>query len=378
MMSVPTESRVAVNEPAGAHTPMLPGPVRSRETHRRLSYQVTATLRTAIPLVAVIVALSLYTNTQNSAFFTETNVENILAQVAVLGILAAGQVLLLIGGQIDLSVGSLVSLIGVLAAKWFAAGWSDATVVVVALLCGAGVGLVWGLIVAFLDVPPFILTLGGLSVFASLALVIANNTPIPVRSGLNSWGFGDWFGMRAPVVMLIVVVVVAGLVLHFTKFGRTTYALGSSRATTYLAGVPVRRQIILLFIGNSTLAALGGLLLMARLASGDPRSGSGLELSVIAVTVLGGAALAGGRGTMIGTFLGVLVFGVISAALVFLQVPGAYQSLVSGGILIVAVTLTAVADTQATKTSSGRGLSAIGGSLRRQLAPLISRRSTSP
>jgi ribose/xylose/arabinose/galactoside ABC-type transport system permease subunit len=341
----------------------------------RLQFSTTSALRTVVPLVLVVVALSLYTDGQNSAFLSTNNVQNVLSQVAVLGILAAGQTFLLIGGQIDLSVGSLVSLVAVIAARQFDAGWSDPAVIVFALATGAAVGLVWGLVVAFLDVPPFILTLGGLSVFASLALVLADNTPVPVASGLDSWGFGEWAGVRAPVVLLAVVLVVTGVLLHLTRFGRNTYALGSSRPTTFLAGVPVRRHIVLLFVGNSMLAAFGGLVMMARLASGDPRSGSGLELSVIAVTVLGGAALSGGRGTMVGSFLGVLVFGVISASLTFLQVPGAYQDLVSGGILIIAVTITAAADLRASRSRGLRGTAALRGALAGITGPLTRRRS---
>ena len=370
-MSVPAASTL---EAASSDGPPVPPPDRRAPRHR-LQFSTTAALRTVIPLVLVVVVLSAYTDSQNAAFLSNNNLQNILSQVAVLGILAAGQTFLLIGGQIDLSVGSLVSFVAVVAARQFAAGWSDAEVIAFALATGAVVGLIWGLVVAFLDVPPFILTLGGLSVFASLALVLADNTPVPVASGLGSWGFGEWFGVRAPVVLLVVVVVLAGLVLHLTRFGRTTYALGSSRPTTFLAGIPVRRHIVLLFVGNSMLAAFAGLVMMARLASGDPRSGSGLELSVIAVTVLGGAALAGGRGTMIGSFLGVLVFGVVSASLTFLQVPGAYQALVSGGILIIAVTITAAADLRAARARGQRGGGALRSVAQGLAGPLVRRPS---
>jgi ribose/xylose/arabinose/galactoside ABC-type transport system permease subunit len=230
---------------------------------------------------------------------------------------------------------------------------------------GAAIGLVWGLVVAYLDVPPFILTLGGLSVFGSLALVLSDNKPIRVPDGLDGWS-SSWFGLRGLAVMLIVVLVLAGLLLHLTRFGRTTYAMGSSRPTAFLAGVPVKRHLVLLFVGNSTLAAFAGLVMMARLSSGAPRSGAGLELTVIAVTVLGGAALAGGRGTMIGTAVGVLVFGVTDASLVFLQVPGAYQALLSGGILIIAVVVSAAADLRAARATGIGGRAA----LRRLAAPL--------
>ncbi|MCW2766067.1 MAG: Ribose transport system permease protein/putative xylitol transport system permease protein [Nocardioides sp.] len=351
------EAATAAARPTDRRPPPTP---TARAVRRQSPTQNFA--RTVVPLVAAIVVLSLYSNSQNPAFLTSSNWQNILSQVCVLGILAAGQTFLIIGGQMDLSVGSLVSFIGVLAATRLDAGWSTTTVVVVCLALGVAVGLLWGLTVAFLRVPPFVLTLGGLSVFASLALVISDNRPIPVLDGgLTELGFGQWFGFRAPAVILVVTVVVLGLLLHFTRFGRNVFALGSAPRAAYLAGVPTRRLTITLFVLNSTLAAAAGLIMMSRLAAGDPRSGEGLELSVIAVTVLGGAALAGGRGSMVGTFLGVLVFGVINASLTFLQVPGAYQSLVTGGILIFAVTVTAVADLRAGRVATTQGRAAAFG-----------------
>ncbi|MEH3075819.1 MAG: ABC transporter permease [Quadrisphaera sp.] len=344
-----------------------PGPAAPRR-RTQVQFTTVAAARSIAPLLVVVVVLAWFTGSQNPAFLTPVNAQNVLAQVAVLGVLAVGQTFLVVSGQIDLSVGSLVSLVGVVAARCFADGWSAPSVVVLSLAIGAAVGLVWGAAVAFLDVPPFILTLGGLSVLGSLALVLSDNTPVPVRDGLSSWGFGTVGPVRTPVAVLLAVAVLGVLLLHFTRFGRTTFALGSSRSTTYLAGVPVKRQLLLLYTGNSTLAAFAGLLMMARIASGDPRAGLGLELSVIAVVVLGGATLAGGRGTVVGTFAGVLVLGVVSASLTFLQVPGAFQSLVSGGILVLAVVATALAERRSGSPAAG----GFAGALRRSL-PRLSR-----
>ena len=336
-----------------------------RPTSRARTSSTATIIRTIIPLLLVIIVLSIYTNSRNSAFLSSSNIQNILAQSAALGILAVGQTMLVIGGQIDLSVGSLASLTGVMAAKEFGAGWSTPAVVLMSLLVGAVVGVLWGVIVTYLKVPSFILTLGGLSVFSSVALILSSNTPISVLDGLSSLGFGTWFGLQTPGVVLVIVTIIGGVVLHLTRFGRNVYALGSSSEATYLAGVPTRRVTISMFVVNSMLTALGGLLLMARLAAGDPRSGAGLELTVVAAIVLGGASLAGGRGSMIGSFLGVLVFGTVTASLTFLSVAGAYQSLVSGAILIFAVVATAAADLRAGRTQSKRPLEAFGQSITR-------------
>lgn len=321
--------------------------------------------RTAIPLLAVIVGLSLYTNSQNGTFLTSNNIQNILVQCATLGILAVGQTFLLAGGQLDLSVGSLVSFTGVVGAERYVHGTNEWLILVFLLAIGAAVGLFWGVIVTYLKVPPFILTLGGLSVFASLAEVIAKNRPISVVNAFNSLGFGHWLGLQAPVTLYIAVLLAAIVVLHFTRFGRQVYAIGSSEQVSFLAGLPVNRVKVSIFVLNGLLAGLAGLVQMARLAAGDPTTGSGMELACVAACVLGGASLAGGKGTIIGSLLGTVVFGVINASLVFLNVAGAWQDTVSGGVLIFAVTVTAVGEMrQARKTGNE---TSFGQAIRRQL-----------
>ena len=301
-------------------------------------------LRTAVPLIAVIVVLSLYTNSRNGAFLTNNDIQNILVQSSALGILAIGQTFLLVGGQLDLSVGSLVSFTGVVGAYEYTNHWNEWVILLVMLAIGVGTGLVWGLIVTYLRVPPFILTLGGLSVFSSLALVISHNRPISVVNEFNSLGFNNWLGLHAPVTLFLILLVAGGMLLHLTRFGRQVFALGSSEQVAYLAGLPTKRIKVSIFMLNGLLTSVAGLVELARLAAGDPNAGSGLELACIAAVVLGGASLSGGRGTMAGTLLGTLVFGVINASLVFLNVAASWQNLVSGGVLIFAVTVTAISD----------------------------------
>lgn len=347
---------VDVDTPGAAPPPERGGASRHAGQRQSLlsSLHLALFLRTAAPLLAIIIGLSLYTNGRNSAFLTSGNIQDILGTSAVLGVLAIGQTFLLVGGQLDLSVGSIVSFIGVLGAKEYANGWSTPAVIAVSLLIGALVGLIWGLVVTSLRVPPFILTLGGLGIFSSLALVIADNRPIPMTSALTTLGFGDFLGVRASASVMFAVAIVAIVLLHFTRFGRSAFALGSSPQAAYLAGVPTKRLTIMLFVLNSMLASLAGIVLMARLAAGDPRGGAGLELSAIAAIVLGGAALAGGRGSIVGSLLGVIVFGVVNASLTFLNIAGAWQNLVSGGILVAAVTLTAAADVYSAQRSGGQ------------------------
>ncbi|MHB1517246.1 MAG: ABC transporter permease [Acidimicrobiales bacterium] len=320
---------------------------------RRLNHRWGEFIRVATPLTLAIVGLSLYTNSRDSNFITPNNIQNILVQSSVLGILGVGQLLLLVGGQLDLSVGSMVSFTGVLGAYQLLHGWGEWPVVAMMLVVGAAVGLIWGLMVTVMRVPAFILTLGGLSVFASLALIVSNNQPIPVTNSFNELGFGVVLGIRVPILVWALVLIVGIVLLHFTRFGKRVVAIGSSEQTAFLSGIPVRGVKVSIFVLNGVLAGLAGLLLMARLAAGDPVGGSGLELAVIAAAVLGGASLSGGKGTMIGAALGVLTFGVINSSLTFLNLGGSYQSLVSGGVLILAVSITAVSEFRRSRVREG-------------------------
>ena len=318
--------------------------------------------RVFIPLLLAIVGLAWYTEYYRDNFVAWTNLENILLQVSVLGIVAVGQTFLIAVGELDLSVGTFAGFSAVLAATQVVDGRSEFLSVVVVLLVGLLVGAMWGLIVTGLRVPSFILTLGGLSVFQSLALVRAENSPVPVRGYFEWLRTGDLFGLRTPIVLLIVVAVVASLTMRYTRFGRQVYAVGSSEEVSYLAGLPTARTKIFCYMISSALAAVAGLVLMARIGSGDPRSGGGLELRAIAAVVLGGATLAGGRGTPLGSVLGVFVLGIVQAALTFLDVNDSWSDFVFGSVLIIAVLVTAVSDLR--RDSSGKP-SILGPFLRR-------------
>jgi len=314
-----------------------PAPPRPRR-------RVPESARVLVPLAVAIVSISLYTNHENANFLTASNLENIGVQTAVLAIIALGQTYLIIAGQLDLSVGSLASLSSVIAATMLADGASEPAALAVCVLVGAAVGLVWGLVVTYLRVPPFILTLGGLSILSSIALQRAGDRPVPASDGFGWLRTGEILGLRWPIALSLVLLAVSVFVLGWTRFGRHVYALGSSEEAAFLAGLPVRRTKVSVYVISSALTALAGVVLLARLGAGDPRGGVGLELRAIAAVVLGGATLAGGRGSPLGTALGVLLLGVVATALTFLDVDASYEGLVFGGVLAVAVIVTAVGE----------------------------------
>lgn len=322
-------------------TNATPRVVRASSRPRGLSPSTKEHLQVYLPLLAIIVALSAWANAKNPAFLTDVNVQRMLVASSVLGILAVGQTLLLVGGQMDLSVGSMVSVTSVLAAKLAQDGRGELVAIGACLVFGAVVGLMWGALVSALKVPPFILTLGGLALFSSVAATLADNTPIPIVDSFGWLQTGELIGQRIPVVICATCLIVGGLVLHFTRLGRNIFALGANEEAAFLAGVPVTATKLVIYVANGVLAGLAGVVFAGRVGAGDPRGGAGLELIVIAAIVLGGASLAGGRGSILGSALGVLVLGVVSSAMTFLDVPDTYNQFVFGLILIVAVSLTA-------------------------------------
>ena len=310
-----------------------------------LSPMARENVRVYVPLVMAIVGLSIYTGTQNDLFLTWNNFKLILLASVPLGILAIGQTFLLIGGNLDLSVGSMVSMSSVMVALLIRDySMNEVLILVIVLGAGAVIGLIYGLIVALIRVPSFILTLGGLSVISGIGLTLSNTATIGIREGFGTLRSTEWLGLRVSVLLWLALLLVGGFVLHFTRFGRNVFAMGSSKEAAYLSGVPIKLTTVALFVVNSMLASLAGVLFFARIGAGAPRGGIGMELTTIAAIVLGGTSLFGGRGTILGTFLGVLTLGVVQSSLTFLSVPETYSPMVFGGVLIAAVVITAIAE----------------------------------
>lgn len=299
---------------------------------------------TYIPLALAIVALSAYAASQTDLYFTERNMQVLMNSIAVLGLLTVGMTLLLIAGQLDLSVGANATLAAIIGAKLIEGGSGDGTAIVVMLLVAAAISGLVAVVVVVTRVQPFILTLGLLSVLQSISLIQTGQRPVPIGQRLQSFDTATFLSLPVPFWLFIGALVVGSLVLRFTRFGRSAYAVGSNEQAAFMSGVPVARTKILLFVLSGFLCGLGGLLLLARLGAGDAASGQGLELDAIAAAIIGGCSLLGGRGSMLGTFLGVLLLGVIQNSMTLLDVSSFYQRMVLGGLLIFAVTTTAIAE----------------------------------
>ena len=274
-------------------------------------------------------------------FLTPANLVNLLRQISINGILAVGVTFVLLSGGVDLSLGSVVALAGVVAASFAHPGehWI-AVPLVLGVASGAGCGAVNGLVVTRGRVAPFIVTLGMMTIARGLALVVSQGRPVSnLSSEFTAIGRGDFAGIPVPVLALVAVAVIAGVFLGRLRPGRHLYAVGGNEKAARAAGIHVERIKLLVYSVSGALAGVAGVLLAARLTAGQPNAGVGYELDAIAAVVIGGTSLAGGVGGAGGTLLGVLLMGMINNGLDLLDVSSYYQQIVKGVIIIGAVWL---------------------------------------
>ena len=290
----------------------------------------------ALALVLVLAIEVVLFSLLSPYFFAWDNFLNILVAVAVIGIVAAPGTLLIVAGQFDLSVGSSTALAGIVMAS-VAASHGLGLGILAAVGVGLGAGMVNGYLVTVVGINPLITTLGTLSALEGFAEVTSNGLSLSCQQ-LRRAGDGRRFArIQVPVVILVVVFVVFAVVMRYTVFGRTVYAIGANPVAARLTGIHTKRTIFILFVISGLACALSGLILDSQLASASPTAATGLELSVITAVVLGGATLSGGEGTVLGTALGVLVIGVLNNGLVLQSVNPFWQDVAQGALLIAAV-----------------------------------------
>jgi len=273
-------------------------------------------------------------------FLTPTNLSNIGSQIAVTLILALGQTLVIISGGIDLSVGSVMALAGIVFA-WASAEADMALVPALAsgMATGAGVGLLNGVLITKAHMQPFIATLATLSIARGLALVISDGTSInPIPEPVRRLGNDDLLGtIPYAVVLMLVLWAATALLLGRTHLGRNLYALGGNEEAVRLAGIDVVRLKLLVYVLSGMFASVAGILLAGRLASAQPQAGVTFELDAIAAVVIGGGSLAGGEGGAGQTLVGALILGVLRNGLNLLNVSSFWQQVVIGAVIALAV-----------------------------------------
>ncbi len=289
------------------------------------------------PLVGLVVVCAVMSVTSDS-FLTASNLVNVLRQVSINALIAVGMTVVILTGGIDLSVGAVMALSGTLAAGLMAGGMNGVLALLVCLVVGTAFGLANGAFVAIARMPPIIVTLATMGIARGLALIYTGGYPI---SGLPPWirffGNGTLGGVQMPIVILLVTYAAGWVLLELTPFGRYIYAIGGNEQATRLSGVRVARYKLLAYGLSGFTTAIAAVVLTSRLMSGQPNAGEGFELDAIAAVVLGGTAIAGGRGSLIGTLLGATLLGVLNNGLNMVGVNPYVQSVVKGGIILLAI-----------------------------------------
>ena len=291
-----------------------------------------------IGLVVIILLLYLVFGNTAHGFTSANNQLTILRDVASIGIAAWAMTLVIVAGEIDLSIGPMVAFISVVLAFMLKANVPLIAAIPAALAVGAVFGTLAGVLRAYFDVPSFVATLGLWSALRGLALFMTNALPVTFNENAFMERLADEvFGIPTSAVVMLVLFVVFVMIARYTSFGRSVFAVGGNANAAHLCGINVKRVRGVIFSISGLLSAVTGVLLTARLGSGNAGAASGLEFDVIAAVVIGGTSLSGGRGSMLGTMLGAFVITLIGDGLVLRGINPFFQEVVRGVIIVVAV-----------------------------------------
>ncbi|GHD63001.1 ribose ABC transporter permease [Streptomyces mirabilis] len=288
-------------------------------------------------LVAVLILVVVATALRTDSFATTTNLINVLRQVSVTAVIAAGLTLLMTAGGMDFSMGSNVSVTTAVGAQLLSHGHSTAFTVIASVLLATAIGLVNGLVVTFTNVAPFVATLATATLLDGVALLVQGGLSVSIGTRMFSLGNDKVLGVPYLLIVAVLVLLATALVMRFTVFGRDAFAIGGNEHVARLSGINVTARKLTLYAVTGALSGLAGVMLLSRLGASSPGTGGlTLQLTAVAAVVIGGTSLAGGHGTVVGTALGVLLLGVVANALNLVQVSSYFQQVSVGGVLLVA------------------------------------------
>lgn len=306
-----------------------------RVAYKRLSESIGAL---GIGLLLVLVLEIVFFSVQSKFFLDAANFKNIGRAMTIVGIVAIGQTVVIIAGGFDLSVGSVMAAAGILSAFLINNGTPFALAIAAALGLGLIIGVFNGAIVAYVRINPLIATLATLSIVRGLAYVITSGQAEVISNKTYlSVGTGSVLGIPTVVLLLIGLFLIVGFILPRSRFGRYSYAIGSSARASRLSGIRVARWQLAFYGLCGLLAAVGGCVTVSRTGAAEPSANLTAELEVITAVILGGASLNGGRGRLFGTFLGLAVLAVLANGLILMGVPSYWQLVVKGTVLLIAV-----------------------------------------
>lgn len=306
----------------------------------RVKKGITTYFKENLAILVAFIILCVGLSIATPAFFTKDNILNVLRQVATNSNLAIGLTMAIIIGGIDLSVGAILAFSGLLCASFISDGMNLGLAVLLAFTLGALFGLLNGLIIAYTNMPPFVVTLATQNIARGIVNVYANGQPISARNPVfNFLGVGYFLGIPLPVIYSFVLLAVMILILGRSKFGRQLYAVGGNEEAARFSGINIKKVKIIVYTLCGALASFSGIILAARMYSGQPTAGDGFELDAIAASVLGGVSFSGGVGKLGGTIIGVLVLGVLTNGLNLLNINSFWQYIIKGIIILLAVYL---------------------------------------
>lgn len=300
--------------------------------------KIGITLLTKYRTLTVLILMLLVATFLSDAFLSVGNIFNVVRQVAIIAIVAAGMQFVILTGGIDLSVGSILALAGAISASVMLKTNSLILAIVVALVVGAALGLFNGIFITKGGIPSFIVTLATMTLVRGCVLVFTDGSPIPVKSRAFMFiGKGRVFGMPFPIIILALIFLLGFLILKYTKFGRNVFSIGGNREATRLSGINIKRTETIVYMIGGLLAGLTGLILTSRLGSAQPTAGTGYELDAIAAVILGGTSLSGGQGAIFPTVVGALILGVLDNILTLMNVSPYVGSIAKGIVILLAV-----------------------------------------
>ena len=287
-------------------------------------------------LIALFIILAI----ASPNFLTSTNLSSVVRQTAVINIMALGMTLIIISGGIDLSVGSILALGGLIGATAMEKKWGISAGMAVGLLIGTACGFANGLMITSLRINPFIVTLGTMGIFRGLALIFSNGLPVhDIPPSFSYLGEGTLLGVPFVLWILLFCAVLMHILLEHTRLGRYAFSIGSNPDAAFYAGVPVRFDTIAVYSIAGLLTGLAGMIEASRLMTGQPTGGQGYELQAIAAVVIGGGSLRGGEGSVLGTLVGAFIMGLLSNGSDLLGTNPYWQQVIIGAVIILAVSV---------------------------------------
>jgi ribose transport system permease protein len=303
-------------------------------------------------LIIIIIGICILMSFLSPYFFTRDNLQTTVLSFAINGIVVIGMTVVLINGGIDLSVGSIMGVIGVVAGRLYQLGVNIWIAAIIALVLGALLGAFNGFFITRVGLSPFITTLAMLSIARGAAFVVTQGTPLSLYSMPNAFkniGKGNVIGVPIVIIIFVVFVIVAEIFMRKSTVLRRVVYTGSSEKAAIFSGINIRRVKMGVYIFSAFLAGLAGILSIARFATATPYYGSGVELQAISACVIGGASLNGGDGSIIGAVFGIALLAIITTSMILLNISVYWQDLVSGLILLIAVSIDFITHARAAK-----------------------------